>query len=298
MTIQPETIKSVFESTPFIILIGFSALMATTLYILSFSESMNKHYKRRRMKSRIEHMKDHYILVGFGRVGQQIAEELAREGTDFVIIEKEEAALDLAKEKNWAHIIGNAAIDESLFEQAHVDRAKCVIIAVGNDADAIFMAVSVRALNSSVFLVARASTAETAHKLENVGVNRVALPYQIGGYHMATIALRPSVIDFLDVLTGSRHDDLEMEEFIVDEKSKFIDKTLGDSEIIEPGLAVIALKRPKGKTMINPAKNTEMKAGDSIIVMGAKDKLDALTKELKRTGVKPQADTEVVESLE
>lgn len=237
------------------------------------------------MSKHIANMENHYILTGFGRVGRQIATELAQSEEPFVIVEKNSDALEMAKDNHWPHIMGDAAVEESLFEQAAIGKAKGVIIAVGTDADAIFMAVSARALNPDVFIVARASSRETAGKLEKVGVNRVALPYQIGGYHMATLALRPSVVDFLDVLIDGNHDELEMEEFAVEDTSHLIGKPLSQTPATKRGLAVVAIRRKAGKTLVNPAHTTEIKAGDILIVLGPRDKLDEIEKELSKRGI-------------
>src|SRR3990167_5653424 len=94
-----ESINRIFVHSPFFtISIGISAVVGTVVYLFSFSDVIAKEMKRRRMKTRVDHMKDHYILCGFGRVGQQVAKELAAEGEMFVILERDESKLKLAKD--------------------------------------------------------------------------------------------------------------------------------------------------------------------------------------------------------
>lgn len=234
------------------------------------------------MKKRIDNLKGHYILCGFGRVGQQVAKELASEGELFVIIEKDESKLALAKEHNWAYLIGDVALDESLYEKAHIKEAKSAILSVGTDADAIFMAISARSMNPDIFLVARASSREAADKLTKVGVNRVAMPYQIGGYHMATMALRPTIVDFLDTLVDHERDELEMEEYQVFRDSYFDGKTIEESKISNEKVAILALRREDGKAIINPVLSTKLQGGDRLVMMGAEKDLLAVTKEFDK----------------
>ncbi len=279
---DPHTINAFFTSPVFTVAVGLSAVTATLVYAFGFSGVIHKELKRRRMKGRVDHLKDHYILCGFGRVGQQVAKELAEEGEQFVVIERQEDKLELAKDKNWAYLVGDVAVDETLFEKAKIKTAKAVIIAVGSDADAIFMAISARALRDDIFIVARASSLEAADKLNKINVNRIALPYQIGGYHMATMALRPTVVDFLDLLVDPDNNDLEMEEYVVSEKSYYVDKSIEEAGFLKNNLAVLAIRKKNGKAVINPAEAAKLDAGDRLVVMGPEDKLADLTKEFEK----------------
>lgn len=278
-----EAINRVFVHSPFFtIAIGISAVVATALYLFSFSDVVRKELKRRRMKKRIDNLNEHYILCGFGRVGQQVAKELAAEGESFVIIEKDENKLALAKERNWAYLIGDVALDESLYDKACIKDAKSAIISVGTDADAIFMAISARSMNPNIFLVARASSREAADKLSKVGVNRVALPYQIGGYHMATMALRPTIVDFLDTLVDHERDELEMEEYQVFKDGYYDGKTLEEAKLNNEKVAILALRREDGKAVINPPSSTKLQGGDRLIMMGAEKDLLVVVKEFDK----------------
>src|SRR5436190_767719 len=112
-----ESINHFFVHYPiFTISIGVSALIGTFIYLLGFSRYMGRQFKRSRMKHRIDHLKDHYIICGYGRVGQQIVKELVSEKEHFVIIEREEEKLKSAKEHDWPYLQGDVALDESLFE--------------------------------------------------------------------------------------------------------------------------------------------------------------------------------------
>ncbi len=280
--LDPQAINAFFTHPIFTSAVGISAVIAVLIYTLGFSGVIRKELKRRRMKSRIDHLKDHYILCGFGRVGQQVAKELAAEGELFVVIERDEAKAESAKEHNWAYLVGDVAVDETLFEKARIQTAKAVIIAVGSDADAIFMAISARALRDDIFIVARASSLEAADKLNKINVNRIALPYQIGGYHMATMALRPTVVDFLDLLVDHQNDELEMEEYLVNESGHYIGKTLKEAGFTEDNVAVLAIRKKNGKAVINPIDTTKLESGDRLVVMGPEDKLGKLTTEFEK----------------
>lgn len=272
-----ETISHFFAHNPVVITsIGLSAVIATLVYILSFSDVFKKEISRRRMKRRIESLKNHYILCGCGRVGYQVAKELANEGEPFVVIEKDQNKLKAAREANWCSITGDVAVDENLLVKAQIASAKAVIIAVGTDADGLFIAISARALRLDIFIIARASSVEAADKLQKIGVNRVALPYQIGGYHMATMALRPMVVDFLDLLIDNKQDDLEMEELTIDAGGFYDGKTLKQAGLAERTISVPIIRRATGKAVVNPAGEVTLQGGDRLVAMGAQKDLLAM----------------------
>lgn len=274
-----EAVMEFFAHSPVVVIaIGLSAVVATVVYIAGFSDVFRKEVKRRRMKHRIDTLKDHYVVAGFGRVGQQVARELANEGQDFVILEKDESILKIAKDNNWAFLVGDVALDEVLLEKARVKTAKAIIIAVGTDADVIFMAISARAIRPDIFIVARASSVEAANKLNKLGVNRVALPYQIGGYHMATMAIRPMVVDFLDLLIDNEQEELEMEELTIDEGGFYDGKTLKDAGIIEHNVSVLVIRRKDGKAVVNPSADEKLLGGDRLVAMGSQKNLKDMVK--------------------
>lgn len=262
--------------------IGVSAVIATLAYVASFGDVFKKEIKRRRMKHRISTMKDHYIVAGFGRVGTQVAKELSAEGEPFILLEKDESKLKLARDNNWAYLVGDTALDETMLENAQIKTAKAIIIAVGTDADVIFMAISARALRPDIFIVARASSVEAADKLSKIGVNRVALPYQIGGYHMATMALRPMVVDFLDLLIDNEQDDLEMEELTIDKDGYYDGKTLAESGILAHNVTVLVIRHADGKALVNPSDEEKLHGGDRLVAMGAGKNLQEMVKKFEK----------------
>jgi voltage-gated potassium channel len=278
-----EAINNYFIHNPiFTVSIGISAVIALLVYALGFSKTLKKEIKKARMKQHINQLKDHHIVCGYGRVGQQIAQELASDNQSFIIIERDEDKLHYAKEHNWPYLVGDVALDETLFEKARINTAKTLIIAVGSDADAIFMAVSARAMHKDIFIVARASSIEVGDKLSKIGVNRVALPYQIGGYQMATMAIRPTVVDFLDILVDSEREELEMEEYLISENGFYDGKSLGESGFVSPKVAVLAIRHKDGKCMINPKDSVKLNGGDRLVVMGDAKMLHELTKAVEK----------------
>lgn len=268
-------LKEFFQSTFFAVVIGLSALIVTLVYLRKFHFQISSHLRRRFMEKEIRKLENHFIVSGFGRVGSQVALELSHEKVPFVVIDRDPQRIEECKEKGFLSILGDAAIGEDVLKKAQIEKAKGLIIALGQDADALFVAVTAKSLNPSLFIVARASTEEGASKLEKVGVERVVLPYQIGGYHMANLALRPAVVDFLDLLVDTKHKELVAEEIEVKEEVKDLEDFLGQKKT---NVVVLAIKKPDQSCLVNPRLQTILKVGDKLILLGTKEELEEIKK--------------------
>jgi voltage-gated potassium channel len=92
---------------------------------------------------------------------------------------------------------------------------------------------------------------------------------------MAGHALRPAVMDFLDVLVHS--DDLEMwlEEVNIGSDSALSGIQLGEAQLRDSvGITVLAVRRADGQMLVNPHSDVVLKAGDTLIALGARSDLD------------------------
>ncbi len=160
-----------------------------------FQEGINL---RRRIKM-ISNLDQHYIVCGYGRIGQQIAKDLAAEGAPFVVIEKNPEQVRLVEEQGYPALVGDASTDQML-NQAGIERARCVLCALPSDAENLYIVLSAKLLNPKVVVISRSASAEGAAKLAKIGADRIVSPYLTGAKRMATLALRPQGVDLLDTL--------------------------------------------------------------------------------------------------
>ena len=273
-------IKGFFTNTFFTITIALSATILVSIYLKILHHHLREALKRRFMTKKIQNLKDHFIICGFGRVGSQVAEELSHENIPFVVTDRDPERVKMCNEKDWLCILGDAAVGEETLKKANIKQARGLIIAIGNDADALFVAVTAKSLNPELFIVARASSSEAASKLEKVGVERVALPYQIGGYHMANMALRPGVVDFLDVIVDTKHQEMVVEELEVGANSPFLGKEIDEYfDRRKQNVVVLAIKREDKSCIINPSPDIILRQGDKLILLGTKKALLAIRSE-------------------
>ena len=228
---------------------------------------------RQQMKNRIAHLKDHFILCGYGRVGHEVARILAGEGVEFMVIDKDKEAIARAEIDGRTYLLADAA-DEAVLKEVGIERARGLIVALGSDADSTYVTLSARQLNPNLFIEARASNPEAETKLKRAGADRIISPYSIGARHMALLALRPEVVDFMDTL--SYHgEELQMESLTVGDGSPLIGERLGQVRARSKA-AVLAVTRQAGPLVANPSDEEQEVRGDRLIALGTRAQLRVL----------------------
>lgn len=276
--VHPLSTKGVVFITIFIILgVGTFLYLITTTAEFMIAGHLTGALERRSMKKRIETLSDHYIICGFGRVGQQVALEIEREGVPFVVIDNNPESIKECASKGYLYVEGSASNDDVLLE-AGLMRAKGLITATNSDEENVYIVLSAKSLRSDIFVVARANLEGAEHKLRRAGADRVVSPYSIGGRRLASLLLRPSVVEFLDVVMHSRELEMMIEEVVVGEKAGIAGKSLDEARIKGlTGATILAIRKKDGKGMvINPPSGMVIKAGDLLLALGTREQLNRL----------------------
>jgi voltage-gated potassium channel len=231
---------------------------------------------KQRMERTLAELKDHLIVCGYGRMGRLVCQEFAAQGIKFVVIDRDEEALEDFAVPHGVALEGDATSDDVL-RSAGVERARALVAVTPSDADNLYITMSARLLNDRLFIVARAESENAHGKLERAGANRVVSPYVIGGSRVAQAVLRPTVVDFIDLATRTEHFDLQIEETRLAAHSRLVGRTLRDSQVREQfGIMVVAIKKPSGHMVYNPPGEAQLEAGDILIALGQRRQLDEL----------------------
>ena len=164
----------------FLIIGGVSGALYTLTGIIGYiiEGQFGTTLERRKMKTRIANLKEHFILCGYGRVGEEIAHKFKDEGISFIIIDNQPERTALAEQAGYLYLLGDATSDEVLRE-AGIGQARGLVAAAGDDADNIYITLSARGLRPDLFIEARASYEEAETKLKRAGANRIVSPHGI-----------------------------------------------------------------------------------------------------------------------
>ena len=242
----------------------------------------------RRERWRQSHMLDdlsgHYILCGFGRMGEIIAREFSRQHVPFIIIERNSDRVHFAMEQHYLAVEADAS-SEDVLRRVHIERARGLVAAVSTDAENVYAVLTARLMRPDLFIISRAETEDARLKLKRAGADRVISPYHIGGQQLAQTALRPAVVDFVTLATSSDNMDLNLEQVHLSDRSPLVDVTLLDAGLRQKyGVVVVGIRRLDGHMDFNPAPEDSMRAGDDLIVLGRTDNLRELEAAADPTG--------------
>jgi voltage-gated potassium channel len=228
----------------------------------------------RRMTSEIQHLQQHVIVCGFGRMGQMLAHDLRHDKQCFVVIENDPQRVVLAQSLEYLVYNGDAT-EEDVLTSVGIERAKTLVVALPNDAASVFIALTARNLNRSLQIIARGEQPSTQKKLVQAGADRVVMPATIGAQRIAAMITRPSTVDLLELVAGPKTLDVEINEWVIPAASVIVGRTVDQVEARRRHqLLVVAVRRASGNLLFNPDGDFAFAAQDTIIVMGRRDDLD------------------------
>ena len=230
---------------------------------------------KRKLLKRIKKLSGHYIICGYGRLGEIIARQLQERRIPLVVVENNPELTINLDQSGYYFVAGDATKEEVLLE-AGIERAKGLVAVVHSDASNVYIVLTARSLKPDLFIVARGEEPGSRQKLLRAGADKVESPYELGGRKMAHTILRPTVTTLME-LAMAEGMEWSMEEIRVGETSSMIGIPLKDSGIRQKyDLIVVAIKRADGGMVFNPTPKSIVQAGDTLIIIGMRKHLEAL----------------------
>lgn len=277
-----STIGMYFTAFLIIFSFGIFAYAVTTFTRYVVDGAIGHYYKSRKVRSKIEKLKDHVIVCGYGRNGRQAVQELLDHKADIVIIEREEEPMELILENpKLLYIHGDATRDDVL-ELCRVQKAKALITTLPVDADNLFVVLTAREMNRDLKIISRASNEHSDVKLKRAGATNIIMPDRIGGQRMAKLVAQPDVVEFLDFLMLQSVENVALEEVnCMKLHSCFEGKSIRELDIRnESGANIIGLKRSDNSFVINPLPEVMLSSSDKIFALGTNSQISRLKKTL------------------
>ncbi len=263
--------------TAFLIIVSFGtfayAVASLTRFVLD--GEFNKLFKIRKLNTTIQKMSDHVIICGYGRNGRQAAQVLKKHKQRFIVIEKS-IELTTSMQHQYSDLVINAdaILDETLLK-AGILRAKALITTLPVDADNLFIVLTARNLNPKLTIISRASEDNSDTKLKIAGADNVIMPDKVGGAHMASLVMKPDVLEFIDYIVGQGSEAINLEEITFENiPEQLRHKTLKDLEIrVKSGANIIGFKTATGEYIINPSADTKIIPDAKIFVLGTGEQI-------------------------
>jgi voltage-gated potassium channel len=261
-----------------LILVGVGAVFYTLTSLVqeALEGDLRSRLHERRLLLEIEHIQDHYVLCGFGRVGSEIARELSERRVPFVVIDQTPAEVERAKAFGYLVVEGDASQERTLV-QAQIQAARCLLAASDSDAGNTYITLTARAMNPGLFIVARVGYPQNEEKLRLAGADRVISLYSMGGRRMVLSALQPRAAEFMDTIASGRTGDLVLVEFEVDAASGLADRTAKDVISGAPSAFLLAIRHRNNEFVVAPRQDEPLHEGDIVIAMVEENDIPKMT---------------------
>ena len=256
--------------------------VGTFFYVLSLFVAGLVHvgfaakWEARRRDRMLDDLRDHFIVCGYGRMGRIIVDEFKRQAVPFVVVDRDpESVHELVAQGDLA--VAADGGDEAVLRKLGIGTARGLIAAVGSDAENVYIVLSARLTRQDLYIIGRAESDDAVAKLKRAGADRVFSPYQVGAQQIAQAALRPAVVDFVQLVTSAERLELGIEQIRLLASSPLCGQTLAAANVRQRfGVVVVGIQRAGGRMEFNPPSEAAMAAGDHLVVIGRPETLKQL----------------------
>ena len=274
--VRPTNSTGLRVHTMMVIALGQIAVAYTIAgFIQFFTEGEIRNYLgRQRMKRQIDALANHTVIIGYGRLGYLVSEELTTSKMPFVLIERSiERVMDI--EKRGYYYLHADATDEETLHEAGLTRAKTIVCSLPSDAENVFLTLTAKRLAPKVEIIARAESPMTLKTLRQAGADHVVVPAAIGAHRIVSLLTNPSAVEFTELVTRRGSLEIEMEEVPVKARGPLDGLTLRNADIgRKTGAMVIAVKRADGRVEFPPTGDEPFAVGDVAVILGRRTNLD------------------------
>ncbi|MBN2411253.1 NAD-binding protein [candidate division KSB1 bacterium] len=233
--------------------------------------------KGRQMVKAITGLTNHIIVCGYGKIGMEVCNQLALNNKDFIVIDRDDEKIDDALGLGYLAAVGEATDDDILLKSG-IKQARGLISAISDDSANVYLVLTARALNRDLRIIARGIGDASRKKMKLAGADDVVSPFEIGARRMASLLIRPEIVDFVDSFSEAAEYGLRMEKITIPKNSKLQSKRLDESYIKRDtqGALIVGIEKKEQGMIINPQGYTVLEEGDSLLSLGNDEQLNLL----------------------
>jgi len=213
-----------------------------------------------------------YAVIGLGRFGSSLAEELVNLGYEVLGIDKDEESVDEMSEV-LTHVVVADATDEEVLRSLGIRNFDCAIVAIGDDIQSSIMAAILLKDMGVKTVVTKALSELHGKVLQKIGVDRVIFPERDMGIRVAHQLVSPNLLDYIEL-----SDDYTIVELSV--PKRLSGRTLKE---LDPrakyGCSVVAINKKKG-VIIAPTATDTLDEQDVMVIIGTNEQIETFENEV------------------
>lgn len=213
-----------------------------------------------------------FCIIGLGKFGTSLAENLARCGKQVLVIDRDADKVNSISDTVTHAIIGDPT-NEAVFRAAGVSDYECAIVCMtGNINDNVLLTMMLKEIGVSK-VVSRAINEGHKRVLEKIGADMIVFPEEDMGEKISRLLANDNVTDFIE-FNGYCIAEINI-------PAKWIGKNLIELELRKKyGVNVLAVRDTAGKVSVSPSPTKAFDEGEMISVIGTDKDIEKLTRQL------------------
>lgn len=213
-------------------------------------------------------MKKSYAVLGLGKFGKSIAEEMAKAGAEVMVVDNDEESVnEMADTVTYA--VKADICDVATMKSLGLSNMDGVVVAITDNLDASIMGTILSKEAGVPYVIAKSSGSIHTRILEKVGADKVIVPERESGIRVARNMLSSNYMDFIEL-----SDRIRLVEVPV--KQEWVGKTLKELNLRKKEKINVIAIRKGSEMLVNLDPDVPMKEGITLLVMVDRHDLERL----------------------
>ncbi len=224
------------------------------------------------------------LLFGYGSHGRFIAKGLHDDGFRLKIVESKHSYYLQAREDGYIDVEHIDVTNDSILQALNPQHFEQLVCVMEDEHLNVFLTLSLRSLFKESYILSISDSIHTTKKLKMAGADKVIDLYEVSANKIYNILNRPVSTKILEEIVVDQ-DGITFREMLIPEGSFLQDAMTDDLDFAPYGVLLIGMiDEELGHTFvfITTGINHKLDAGDTLVCIGSKEKLDAFEEEIKK----------------
>jgi voltage-gated potassium channel len=253
-----------------VIVAGIAVLAFTTsLFVSAFTEKLDE-IREIKMIENVSKLKKFYLICGYENVAREVAQKLARNGNEIIVMDHDTERFECAKADGFNALNYDPGKVES-YEKLHIEMAtqiKAILCLRENDVENVYAALTIRSLDRDVFILALLMEDVNRKKLEFTKVDKIVYPQELVGLITKELVGKPVAFEVIHELR-SENADVKIDELGITQRIVENFPTVGDLGNKKFRVVLLGVYKEKNdRFYFNPLDDMILEAGDYLLVIG------------------------------
>lgn len=230
----------------------------TSIVVSAFQEKLGEVHDRQ-VASTLQKKRDYVVICGFGRVGQVVADYLARDKQQFVVIDDDLDKVQRARRHGYLALHGKAE-ELGILRRLGVGRnAGRLLCLTGSDVANVYATLTARQLDDRIEIISRANDHRTLKKLKLAGADHAIEPFKIVGLIASQYLGQPVAFEAIrGIVLGEK--DISLETVRIPPGSSLEGRTIGEVPLAELHLILFGVLTPHGRESDHVRSHYDLKS--------------------------------------